>query len=323
MRRFIGSRVFSIQFLFNEYFSLVKRMGSTSDLYENKSKLRARIIMNAHVIEKGLSFKDVKLGFGKEKITILLKDLTYYYEKCRDNELAFFCLSIIGSYLTFNKERGVVDDDLWKSYLTIKKSIGDYGEKYDYLSGGSMATTRENIQSKSNMPYLDFVKSRHTIRNFTGENIDVNLINQALKIAEYTPSACNRQPWNNHVFLSKEKLIKILDFQTGARQFKHEISCAILVTSSYSSFFGFECHQPYVNGGMYAMNLIFALHSLGLGTVPLNMGLPINKLKILKDLCDIKKEETPILLIGVGIISEKLNVAKSKRFSYNEYTKYY
>lgn len=144
-----------------------------------------------------------------------------------------------------------------------------------------------------------------------------------MEIAEYTPSACNRQPWRNHIFFDKKKIIEILDFQTGARQFKNDLACVILVTSSVNSFSISEYHQHYVNGGLYAMNLIFALHSLGLGTVPLNMGLDYKKLKRLKDYCEIKDDEAPILMIGVGDISDDFYVAESKRFPYHEYTKKY
>lgn len=96
-----------------------------------------------------------------------------------------------------------------------------------------------------------------------------------------------------------------------------------MVTADYNSFFGGEIHQPYVNGGMYAMNLLLSLHSKGLGTVPLNMGFHYDKLKKLKTICDIKDNQVPIMLIGVGIISDEINVAVSKRFDFERYSKFY
>jgi len=298
-------------------------MGTAHDLYENQDKLKARIVMTAHSIEKGLSLKNIKLGYGKSKILMLMNDLNHYYKLFNDKSLVVFCLSIIESYLEYNKSHDIEDKDILSAYDKMKSVLTENGEQLDYLNGGYFITSREKIHSYGKIDYYNFVRNRHSIRNFTGNPIDIELLNEALKTAAYTPSACNRQPWGNHIFLDKQKIEQILEFQTGARQFKDDITCVILVTSKYSSFFGGEYHQPYVNGGMYAMNLIFALHSQGLGTTPLNMGFSAKKLKGLKKLCDIKKDEAPILLIGVGEIAEKLSVASSCRFKFKEYTKYY
>ncbi len=323
LRRYFGLRAFTFIELLNEYFILIKHMGTAHNLYEDKDKLKARIVMNAHSIEKGLSLKNIKLGYGKPKILMLLKDLSHYYELFKDEQLLVFCLSIIKSYIEYNKSHGVEDKDIINAYnktenlLTVKK------EELDYLNGGYFKTSKEKIHKYAKIDYLNFVKNRHSIRNFTGNKIDTELINKALEIATFTPSACNRQPWGNHIFLDKNKIEQIIEFQTGARQFKDGLACVILVTSKYSSFFGGEYHQPFVNGGLYAMNLMFALHSLGLGTTPLNMGFTAKKLKKLKNICEIEDNEAPIVLIGVGEIAEELSIATSSRFKYSDYTKFY
>jgi nitroreductase len=323
LRRFFGLRAIALQALFMEYSVIVKHMGSAHNLYDNRDKLKARIVMNAHSIEKGLSLKNIKLGYGKDKILALMKDLKHYYKQFNDENLVIFCTTIIESYLAHNKTHGVEDKDILDAYTEMNAVLSEREENSGHLTGGYFKTSREKIHQNGKIDFYNFVRNRHSIRNFTGNAIDVELINRALEIAEYTPSACNRQPWGNHIFLDKKKIGQILDFQTGARQFKDDITCVILITSKYSSFFGSEHHQPYVNGGLYAMNLIFALHSLGLGTTPLNMGFSPKKLKGLKAICDITDDEAPIVLIGVGEIAEELSIATSSRFKFKEYTKYY
>ncbi len=324
LRRYFGLRVFALRELFHEYFVIVNQMGTAHDLYENREKLKARIVMNAHSIEKGLSLKNIKLGYGKPKILMIMRDLEHYYKRFNDEKLVIFYLSIVESYLIYNKAYNVEDEDILDAYTKMQNVVkGGKSEQFENLIGGYFKTSREKIHRYGKIDYYNFVRNRHSIRNFTGKPIDVELLNRALEIAAYTPSACNRQPWGNHIFLDKQKIDQILDFQTGARQFKDDITCVILITSKYSSFFGGEYHQPYVNGGMYAMNLIFALHSLGLGTTPLNMGFPAKKLKGLKKICNIQDNEAPIVLIGVGEIAEELSIATSSRFNFDEYTKYY
>ncbi len=323
LRRFLGMRFIAMKVLVNEYFLLARHMGSTTNLYNNQKKLRARLIMNAHSIEKGLSLKNIRLGYGKAKILLLLKDVTHYYELFKDDDILIFCLSIIDEYIKYNKENEVIDNDIIKAYTDAKAMLKISLDDSVYLRGGSFKTSREKIHCFGKIDYENFIKNRHSIRNFTGNDIDFDLVYKALELAEYTPSACNRQPWGNHVFVDKEKISKVLELQGGANQFKDDLSCVILVTSKYSSFFGYEHHQPYVNGGLYAMNLMLALHSLGLGTTPLNMGVSLKKLKGLEKLCNLEKDEVPILMIGVGEIAEELFIATSGRFSYKEYTKKY
>lgn len=323
IRRFFGLRLLVLKALINEYFVIVNHLGSAHNLYEDQDKLKARIIMNAHSIEKGLSLKNIKLGYGKGKILLLMKDLSHYYKLFNDERLVVFYLTIIESYIDYNKSHNVEDKDILDAYTEMKNALKKHTEDLDYLKGGYFKTSKEKIHRYGKIDYYNFVRNRHSIRNFTGNKVDVELINKALEIAEYTPSACNRQPWGNHIFFEREKIEQILDFQTGARQFKDDITCVILVTSKYSSFFGSEHHQPYVNGGMYAMNLIFSLHSLGIGTTPLNMGFSPSKLKGLKQICDINDNEAPIILIGIGEIADELSIATSCRFKFNDYTKYY
>jgi nitroreductase len=323
LRRFFGLRYLAIQALFSEYAVIVKHMGSAHNLYEDQDKLKARIIMNAHSIEKGLSLKNIKLGYGKEKIILLMKDLKHYYKLFNDENLVVFCTTIIESYLAHNKKHGVEDIEIHDAYIEMNNVLTKNKADSGHLIGGFFKTSREKIHQNGKIDYYNFVRNRHSIRNFTGNAVNIEVLNKAFEIAEYTPSACNRQPWGNHVFLDKHKIEQILNFQTGARQFKDDITCVILITARYSSFFGSEHHQPYVNGGLYAMNLIFALHSLGLGTTPLNMGFSPKKLKGLKAICDITDDEAPIVLIGVGEIAEELSIATSSRFKFNEYTKYY
>lgn len=119
---------------------------------------------------------------------------------------------------------------------------------------------------------------------------------------------------------NKENVLKILDIQTGARQFKEQVSAVVVIASTATAFSITEAHQPYLNGGLYAMNLMLAFHSLGIGTIPLNLGIDNNKLSVLKKQIGMRNDSLPVLMLAIGQIPESLKVACSKRFSYTEYT---
>ena len=89
-----------------------------------------------------------------------------------------------------------------------------------------------------------------------------------MELAQRTPSACNRQGWKTHVFLG-DKSVELVKWQGGARGFENEIKGAILVTANLKAFLFYEVHQAYIDGGLYAMNLVNALQYSGFGSIPL------------------------------------------------------
>src|SRR5690606_20484046 len=145
LRRFVGIRLFILRELYYEYSTLVKQFGTTHDLYENREKLKARIVMNAHSVEKGLSLKNIKLGYGKPKILALIKDLVHYYELFKDKTMVVFGLSIIDSYLEFNKSHNIVDQDIVSAYKKMEGILKENVDQYKNLNGGCFETSREKI----------------------------------------------------------------------------------------------------------------------------------------------------------------------------------
>ncbi len=312
---------FETKGLLKPYFRYVLRQLGSHFRDDSYQKFSASIIMQTHVIEKGLSLKEIKPGYGVPKILKLLNDLKQFHQRYQDQEILFFSLSVVRAYLDYQKGIGIENAEILAKFTPMNALLEQLGDVAD-LAGGGVQLSRAEIHRDACIDYRRFVQSRHSIRNFTGEPVDKELICQALDMARYTPSACNRQPWHNFVFTQKENILRILDLQTGARQFKNDLGALIIVTSSANSFFGGEFNQSHVNGGMYAMNLLLALHSLGLGAIPLNLGIPVGRLEELKSFCKIPESEIPILLIGVGVISERLTVAASKRFDYRKYTQF-
>ncbi|MCF8380668.1 MAG: nitroreductase family protein [Bacteroidales bacterium] len=319
LRLFIGKRYNAFTWLLYEYKLLINHLGS-SDREKTKEKIKANLIIESHVIEKGLSFRDVKVGFRENKIIDLLDTLNNYFLRFSDRDFCTYILIPIKKYIDFNLKKGHKNSEIIEKFEKLTSVIKP---DFSMEEGGVISTTRKEIHEKALIDFEGFVNLRFSIRDFSDEPVNFDLIRQAIKIAMKTPSACNRQPWRVHLIKSKEHIINILDYQTGARQFKQQIGCVILVTSTYNSFFGGEFHQPYVNGGLYAMTLIYALHSMGFGTIPLNMGFPYKKLKRLSEFAEVSEDEVPILLIGIGNIPDQLNVAYSSRFNFQEITKEY
>lgn len=304
--------------LFWPYLKFTEINLASFGISKSREKMRSYILMQVHIIEKGLSLADVKPWFGQPKINALIDNTYNYFTEYKDIKILYIVTSTIFTYLEFNKGKDGTPGDIIRKYNDLKSLLGDYLEPN--LEGGI-----EYIKKNSNICFRDynsFVASRHSVRSFTGEAIDENLLCKALKIAETTPSACNRQPWYNYVVIDKQKIIKILSEQGGSRQFKDQVSALIITTSSSHFFFQDEFNQMFFNTGLYSMNLLLALHSLGLGTIPLNMGINSNCLDSIRGICNIPNTEMPISLIAIGILPDEYKIARSPRFSFNDYTKF-
>ena len=97
--------------------------------------------------------------------------------------------------------------------------------------------------------------------------------------------------------------------QAGGASFAKEASNIIVITSDLHSFNNFtERNQPYFETGTYALNLTYALSSLGLSTCYLNWNVPIEVDKKLKRLLGIPSNKIIGTLIAVGY-SRKPNIS--------------
>lgn len=302
--------------LINEYKTLSKHLGAFNT-YKKKEKLEADITIKVHAIEKGLAMANPRVGFGEQKIEDLLNVLNSYRKCFGDIQFLNHSIPVLESYFNFNIENQYSNQILFEKFNKLKQTL----KVNPCYRGGTINLSKNYITANSQINFDEFINSRYSIRDFSDDPIDEKLIINALQISRKTPSSCNRQAWKVHVFRDKIKKKELLEFQ-GNRGFIDQIDTAIIVSCSLNSFFIHERHQAYIDGGLYAMTLIYALHSQGLGTIPLTMAMTSSKMNIFYKKFNIEKELVPILIIGVGNLKENFKVALSERKNIEEYVKF-
>lgn len=272
-------------------------------------KMQYTLLRLNHTIEKGMSMRNPRKGFGQQKVKDLINYLNHYCDLYIDidKEFLIYPLATIQHYIEYTISSGVKIPSIVEAFNSLSQKIG---LDYSHVKGGIKQSGKAEIQSLAKGNFKSLVESRHSLRYFDSAP-DLNEIKKALELAQRTPSACNRQGWKTHVFFNDES-IKLIKWQSGCRGFEEEIKCSILVTANLKAFFDYEVHQAYVDGGLYAMNLINALHSIGLGTIPLSVGFKYKKLDQLSQF-NIPANEVPIVIIGIGTLPEKFNIAISER----------
>ncbi|WP_418529452.1 nitroreductase family protein [Paraprevotella clara] len=300
---------------FQEVVLLTKYIANGNRL-NDKDKLLTDLAIRTHAIEKGMSIGNVKVGFGKPKVMSLLRDMQLYLSLGGNKGFVSEACSVINKYIAFNESIGADMATVKDRFMIFCKE-----NKVEMIDkGGIYLLDRESTVTKLNSSFDIFSQSRFSVRDFGTDKISFVYIERALSIAEKSPSACNRQSWRIYVYSDAKLRNKIFSLQGGCNGFCQDMQYAILICGDIRGYNINELSQVYVDGGIYAMNLLYALHFEGVAAIPLTMGHKQKKLKEIKLEMDIPDNEVPVLLIGVGAYKDKYKVAVSVRRDYHNYT---
>lgn len=265
----------------------IKYSGMNED---NTELLAIKMRLLIHPLEKALSIKDARVGFGKEKVMKLIS-LYEAYSKVdgRDKQVLELAESIILNYIDFQSQHNV---DL--SFIPQKF----FENNTDKAISGAIDITRENLDALSDFERI--AENRHSIRNFAPEKVDRDRLTEAVRIAQTAPSACNRQATRVYVCDDEEKCKKIIARHGGMRGFTD--TAAILAVTGDLNFYQteFERHILFVDGGIFLMNLLYALGSQGIANCPIIWGSEPDNDSFLYELLNIPESETIVSLVMVG-----------------------
>lgn len=292
----------------NRYLKYSRTFGNNT-----RGKMTGSIILQYHVLEKGLTMPETRPGFGSDRVINLCNDCIKYIGKYgQEGEQLDHAIGVILEYEDYHKRNGFVPDSELAGMVSSLKSI--LAREVDRTEQTGMSGEEYFRYIKS--PFPEFSQSRSSIRNFSGKELPLSGILQALELARNTPSACNRQAWRTYVFSEKELMGKILEAQGGNRGFGHLAGKLIVVASELGGFcYTNERNQAYIDGGIYAMNLLYALHSLGIGACILNCSFDHRKEEKIKKLAGIKRSEVLIAMIACGNVPDQFRIALSPRES--------
>lgn len=282
---------------------------------DTSTKLIGRIIKEYHVMEKGLTMPQTRLGFGKELMLTLCNDCNDYILKYgTEDEQLLHAVGVIAEYEKYHSNKNFVLDGV------ISNAIENIKTKLKEIKiTAQKKISKQEFFKNTESSFLQFSNSRSSVRSFTDEEIPIEKINDSLNLVRNTPSVCNRQGWRTYVFTNKEKINEILEIQGGSRGFGHLTNKLIVITEELGVLSGvYERNQAFVDGGIYAMNVLYALHYYKIGSCILNCSKTPEKDLLLRNSCKIKDSEVFIAMIACGIPPETFMTAVSKRYDLNK-----
>lgn len=273
-----------------------------------RENLRALLTIDYHRIEKGLALPNPRTDFGQSSglVRRLVRNLEIYISRYGADESVSTTLGALHAYARF------ADWEPLKAKLVELDAVLP-GRCAPHFAGVLDCTDAELI-ARGKRELSEFFSSRYSVRNFSDEPVQNEDLVRAVEMAhEGTPSVCNRQPYRVRVLTGKSR-DAALELQNGNRGFGETINKVLLVTvdTQYFETPG-ERNQPWIAGGLFCMSLMYALHSLGLGTCSLNWDVPPLTDMALRERVALRDSEVLIMMIGVGHYPKRFQVANSAR----------
>lgn len=211
------------------------------------------------------------------------------------------------------------------------------------FSRQSQDEMRENA-----LNFFERLKTRRTVREYSDEEVPVEVIENCLRAAGSAPSGANRQPWHFAVVSDPAKKREI---RIGAEEEEREFydsrapqdwldALAPLGTDAHKPFLE---HAPYLivifgekfsfdeagkklknyyvqeSVGIATGMLITALHNAGLATLTHTPA----PMKFLNEILDRPETEKPVMILVVGFPKEQTEVPAISRKELDEYTSFH
>jgi len=265
----------------------------------------AEIAMGAHVLEKGLTMPHRRLPFGV-KAALHLAGLVERFEARfgADDPQVRHAVGVLREWRAAHVGADLALPRL-DAFLAARPGVPAAPQPH---------VERESFFAAKDAPFAAFAASRHVVRHFAGPAPRAKL-DAALRLAPLAPSACNRQHARVRVVEDAETIRALFAVQGGTRGFGDDVRTLLVVTADLSCVrWGWERHDIWTNGGIFAMNLCYALHHAGLAHCILHWSVPPEADRSARALLALPEEEEIVLLVACGEPPEAFDVASSPRF---------
>ncbi len=281
---------------------------------DRRRKSRSELRRNTHRLEKGLLMRPRRKVFAKDYI----EETIEFYEKAitqyKKNKEGVDQTELAWAQNVLNEYFAVVSND--------DDKINKLRERFhavDFEPGEVDKKPYKRGNPKSSIKYEDLLELSHqrrSVRWFKQKPVPRDLIDKALLVAEQSPSACNRLPYEFRIFDQPELVKKVSSIPFGSAGYRDNIPTIIVVVGKLENYFSpRDRHLVYVDSALAVMPFMYALETLGLASSSINWpDFEPLEAKMQKTL-GLSPDERPIMLIAVGYADPEGMVAYSQKKS--------
>lgn len=281
--------------------------------------LSAELLFQYHKLEKGLVMPGKRRLFGTDPVRATMR-LVARWERAAhptDDPIYTGALVTVDAY-----QNRLVSLGLEAQSPAIAEVTAFVGARRLLIeAAASVQPTPMRLQAPqlsttapADEAFEQLAVSRRSVRDYSSQPIPLGKVEAAIRVAALAPSACNRQPNRVSLLQSPEKIAAALQLQNGSRGFGHKIPMLAVLSVDQTGFFdGSERHQPYIDGGLFAMSLILALRSHDLSSCCLNWCVTPATDRQLHTLLGLPDNERVVMLLAIGYAPDDAMVPRSPR----------
>ena len=283
---------------------------------DTKGKMLAQLIMSYHVVEKGLAMPARRLGFGKGAVRATMQAVDGFEKRYGTGERqAEHAAAVIRTYRAIHEgwPGKAEDESFWRE-------VDSFAARHPGPAGaGGAHWPREAYLREKESAFPAFAASRHSVRNYGPGSIPPERLRSAVALAATAPSACNRQYVRVHCVEDKRQMETLLSLQNGNRGFGNLADKLLVVTADLEGLAGAnERNDLFTNGGIFLMNLSYALHYHGVAHCILNCSGGTEQNSAIRKVLSIKYSENVVAILTCGEIPEEFDLAESPRKDVSE-----
>lgn len=284
-----------------------------------KNHLAAELSRFTHSIEKGMTIQTPRLGFGHDKQRKMMQLIVQLEssQSAYHTEVCAVAMDALQEYLNFHEVRGYRDE----FFDELEEFIRKHQVAHEGKLGGVYAFKKEACTFDAD-EMERFFHTRHSIRDFAETDVDDAALAKALRLAQYAPSACNRQGVRAYV-LNREKSGELAKNLSGIGGFADKASRLILITGKTSAYRADETYQYIVSASIYAAYLSLTLHAYGLASCVVQRQVVWSRdWDALRQRYGIPEDEQIVIMLAVGNMKDECLVPVSHRLENEEMIKF-
>lgn len=296
------------------YLRDARRFSRNSSVFSHggrRENLRSLIAIDYHRIEKGLALPNPREAFGLAVVENLLGLLDQYVTAYGVDWTVEDAMASLANYLErFSSVDSLAESRRKLTELTSKVPSMQQLPKRDAIGTFELEEHRKTLS----FDFAGFYRSRHSVREFSGEPISESVIADSVRLAMRAPSVCNRQPWKVWCVSEKQRIDSLCRIQGGSRGFSSDIDKLLVVGVDLSEFYLIgERNECWVDGGIFLQSLLICLHANGVGACPLNWCVSDQVDQEARKIVPIEDSTVIIALTAVGHLKEVTKFARSER----------
>jgi nitroreductase len=164
---------------------------------------------------------------------------------------------------------------------------------------------------------------RRSVRWYQQRAVPREVIDRAIGVARYSPSACNRQPFEFRVYDDPELIRQVGSIPGGVKGFAHNFPCFVVLVGRLRAYvFEYDRHVIYIDASLAAMAFLYALEVQGVSSCCINWADRADKEEEISRLLGLTPDERVIMCISLGYADPEGLIPYSQKKSIDQIRSY-